>query len=175
MKVLIIVDLQKGFINNNNKFLVPHIENLLKNEHFDEIFASKFINHPLSQYVELLDWSKMKRSGLSEYAIELPENAVIIEKETYGLKDRMFSGTKFNVGKKELTADKDEIYIVGTDYDACVLAIGYQFFDHGFQPHFIIDCVGSASKNPSISRVQFERFCKRIFGANSIIRKEKHE
>lgn len=114
----------------------------------------------------------MKRSGLSEFAITLPETAKVIEKETYGLKDRMFSGDKFKVGKKIFDASETEVYVVGTDYDACVLAIGFQFFDHGFQPHFILDCVGSAAKSPNISKLQFMRQCQRLFGKNSIIRKD---
>lgn len=170
MKVLLIVDMQKGFINNNNKFLIENIEALLKNQKFDEIFATKFINHSASQYVEHLDWNKMKRSGLTEFAIDLPKNIKVIEKETYGLKDRMFSGNTFKVGKKVFSSNQDEIFICGTDYDACVLAIGYQFFDHGFQPHFIMKCTGSASRDPNISPLHFERMCKRIFGDDSIVK-----
>ncbi len=172
MKVLIIVDMQKGFINNNNKFLIENIENLLDNAGggFDKVISTKFVNHSSSQYVKHLNWNKMQRSGLSEFAIDLPKDVKIIEKETYGLKDRMFSGSIFKLGKNIFTADKDEIYICGTDYDACVLAIGYQFFDHGFQPHFIMDCVGSAAKNPNISPIQFQRQCQRIFGKNSILK-----
>lgn len=138
----------------------------------DEIFATKFINHSSSQYSNFIGWDKMKRSELTEFAITLPENATIIEKETYGLKDRMFSGNKFKVNKKTFAADDTEVFIVGTDYDACVLAIGYQFFDHGFQPHFILDCVGSAAKQPNISKIQFMHQCERLFGENSIIRKD---
>ena len=175
MKILMIVDMQKGFINNNNKFLINNIGELLENREgeFDEIFATKFINHPSSQYVEHLQWIKMQRSKLSEFAINIPDKTKIIEKETYGLKDRMFAGNKFKVGKKEFVSDKDEIYICGTDYDACVLAIGFQFFDHGFQPHFIMDCIGSANNSPSISKLQFIKTCERTFGKNSIIKKGK--
>lgn len=175
MKVLIIVDMQKGFINNNNKFLVKSINTLLEKwgGEFDEIFATKFINHPSSQYVEHLEWNKMQRSELSEFANELPSRAKVIEKETYGLKDRMFVGNKFKYGKSEFVSNKDEVYICGTDYDACVLAIGYQFFDHGFQPHFIMDCIGSASKTPCISKLHFIKNCERIFGKNSVIKKVK--
>lgn len=170
MKILIIVDMQKGFINNSNKHLIGHIENLLQKQYFDEIFATKFINHPASQYVKYINWEKMKRSELSEFAINLPEKTKVIEKETYALKDRMFSGDKFKVGKKEFSAKCSEVYIVGTDYDACVLSIGYQLFDHGFQPHFIMDCIGSAAKSSSISKIQFMKLCERIFGENSVIK-----
>ena len=114
----------------------------------------------------------MKRSNLTELAIELPAKAKVIEKETYGLKDRMFSGNTFKVGKKTFVSSQDEIYIGGTDYDACVLAIGYQFFDHGFQPHFILDCVGSHSNNP-VSKVNFIKLCTKDFGKDCIVRKGK--
>ena len=174
MKILIIVDMQKGFMTAGNKHLIGKIEKLINSGggFFDEIFATKFINFGKSQYCQHIGWEKMKRSGISEFAITLPETAKVIEKETYGLKDRMFIGDKFKVGKKIFNADETEVYIVGTDYDACVLAIGFQFFDHGFQPHFILDCVDSAAKSPNISKLQFMRQCQRIFGKNSIIRKD---
>ena len=171
MKILIKKKKKKGFINNNNKHLIDKIEKLAWGGNFDEIIATKFINHPESQYCRYIDWNKMKRSGLSELAVSLPENANILEKETYGLKDRMFMGGQFKLGRKIFDSSDTEVYIVGTDYDACVLAIGYQFFDHRFQPHFILDCVGSAAQTPSFSKLQFAKLCERIFGDRSIIKK----
>lgn len=45
MKILMIIDMQKGFINENNQFLVDNINNLIKSNKFDKIIATKFINN----------------------------------------------------------------------------------------------------------------------------------
>lgn len=50
MKKLLIVDMQKGFINKNNDFLVKNIQNLIGSSRFDKIYATKFINHTGSQF-----------------------------------------------------------------------------------------------------------------------------
>lgn len=64
----------------------------------------------------------------------------------------------------------DEVYLCGTDYDACVLAIAFQLFDHGIQPHIVSSCVGSHSENPSISKEDFEKLCLKNFGKNSVVK-----
>ena len=45
MKNIIIVDMQKGFINENNKHLVDRINTYLKSNKFDNIFFTQCINN----------------------------------------------------------------------------------------------------------------------------------
>ena len=44
MKKLLIVDVQKGFLNENCDFVVKKIENLVGGGNFDQIIATKFVN-----------------------------------------------------------------------------------------------------------------------------------
>ena len=71
MKTLLIVDMQKGFITENNKFLVKNIENLLKNHDFDRIFATKFINNEKSPFVKYLDYTKFFDGDGTDFALDL--------------------------------------------------------------------------------------------------------
>ena len=74
--------------------------------------------------------------------------------------------------KENLIIPKDsEIYLCGTDYDACVLAIAYQLFDNGFAPKIISSCIGSASRNP-IDKGIVERIMTRNFEKTSIIKED---
>ncbi len=92
MKTLIIVDMQKGFINKNNEFLVKNIENLLKNHKFDRVFATKFVNNLDSQYVKLLNFDRMCDAKSQEFAVTLPDTAVILEKTSYALPTEFVGG-----------------------------------------------------------------------------------
>ena len=155
-KTLIIVDMQKGFITNNNKFLVENIENLIKSVQFDKIIATKFINKKDSQYVRFLNYSRLMEKDETDFAITPPyKNCLEVVKTSYGLPDISIVG-------------KDEVYICGTDYDSCVLSICFQLFDYGIQPKIIRNCVGSHSLNP-IPFEDFEQICRKNFGENSII------
>ncbi len=155
MKTLIIVDVQKGFITKNNEFLVSNIENLLKKEKFDQIIATKFINKEDSQYVNFLNYSRFMENDGTDLAIKLPKNSIEVMKTSYGLPDITKIG-------------KGEVYICGTDYDSCVLAMCFQLFDYGVQPKIIKNCVGSHSLNP-IPFANFEKICMKNFGKDSIV------
>ena len=60
MKYLLIVDVQKGFINNKNVEIIPNIEKWINSPNFDRIIATKFINKPDSQYFKQLNWQNDK-------------------------------------------------------------------------------------------------------------------
>lgn len=158
MKKLLIVDVQKGFINENNSFLVKSIENLINSNVFDQIFATKFINHPKSQFVEFLNWHKLMEKSELDFAIQLPSDVTVLEKTSYSLEAG--GGIQFN--------KTDKVYLCGTDYDACILAIAYQLFDSGIKPYILINYVGSASKNP-LNKEEFIKLFKRNFGEDSVI------
>ena len=84
--------MQKGFINNNNEFLVKNIENLLKNNSFEEIIATKFVNRPDSQYCKFLNYERLCDEKSQEFAIALPQKTKIIEKTSYALPRKIVGG-----------------------------------------------------------------------------------
>ena len=118
MKYLLIVDVQKGFINNKNVEIIPNIEKWINSPNFDRIIATKFINKPDSQYFKQLNWQKMTSSPDIDLAFKLQneERVTIVEKTSYALPQQAVNSL-FDEGA--------EIYICGLDYDACVLAIGF--------------------------------------------------
>lgn len=160
MKKLLIVDMQQGFINKNNQFLIKNVENLIKNGNFDQIIATKFVNDKNSQFQKFLNWGKLCDKQSQAFAINLPASTVVIEKTSYALRG----------GDLACAINKDdEIYLCGTDYDSCVLAIAFQLFDIGVPPHIVLDCVGSHSDNPAFSKEDFKKHCQKNFGKNCVI------
>lgn len=160
-KILIIIDVQKGFITNNNKNMLRNINKLLKHADFDRIIATKFINHSGSQYERFLNWIEMDKSPDIDLAFDKHKNLEIIEKTSYAL--------PLNFAKQLKQAGSEKIYLCGTDYDACLLAIGFQLFDIGLQPIFIENCIGSANKEPLLLE-QFEKIAIRNFGKGCLIK-----
>ena len=50
MKALVVIDLQKEFINKNTKRAIKEISELIKKDNFDEIIFSQFINSQNNNY-----------------------------------------------------------------------------------------------------------------------------
>ncbi len=167
MSILFVIDMQKGFITDSNKHLVEKINNLIKSKKFDKVIATQFINKKNSQYIKSLNWNDMFSSPQIDFAVDLPKDAIIIKKHSYGLPSSMFKQDGLYV-KDFILPKTGEIFICGTDYDACVLAVGYQLFDEGYAPKFIENAIGSSSRNP-IDKNIIERIMQRNFGKQSIV------
>lgn len=161
MKILFIIDVQKGFVKENNKFLLKDINLLLKNNSFDKVIATRFVNSKNSQYNKFLNWNKMTSNIETDIAVTLPKNSIIVDKTSYAIPYKIFESLKIY--------PTDEVYICGLDYDACVLAIGFQLFDLGIQPKFLINLISTTNTNP-ITMEQFENLAKRNFGKDSIVK-----
>lgn len=57
-KVLLVVDVQKGFTRGSNE-LVDKINEYLKHEKYDEVVSTIFINHKDSNYIKYINWSRI--------------------------------------------------------------------------------------------------------------------
>ena len=132
MKTLLIIDVQKGFINQNNEEIVSNINSIVGK--FDVVIATQFVNNHCTQHSKVLNWNKMMESDEVALAFNLPKNTHIIQKSTYALPAGVFSERGLMLEENILIPKGEEIYLCGTDYDACVLAVAYQLFDNGFVP-----------------------------------------
>ena len=159
MKNIIIVDMQKGFINDNNKYLVDKINTYLESNKFDNIFITQCINNNESPYKKVLNWKGMTNIDEQKLIINIPKQAKILTKNCYGISQNdidLFRSLNIN-----------EIEICGTDIDACILAIGFNLFDNNIKPIFIKDLCGTSSKNENMIKYAFS-IIERQFGKDSI-------
>lgn len=85
MKNIIIVDMQKGFICDNNREIISKINTYLKNNEFDNIFFTKCTNNSSSPYTNILNWHGMTNPNDQEIIIEIPNKAQVITKNCYGI------------------------------------------------------------------------------------------
>ncbi len=159
MKNIIIVDMQEGFINDNNKHLVDKINTYLASNKFNNIFFTRCINNNESPYIKILNWNGMTKIDEQKFIVNIPRKAKILTKNCYGISQNdidLFRSLNIN-----------EIEICGTDIDACILAIGFNLFDNNIKPVFIKDLCGTSSKNENMIKYAFA-IIERQFGKDSI-------
>lgn len=154
-----IVDMQVGVINKFNKHLIDRINKLIYENKFDEIIYTKFINKDFSAFEKFLNWKGVKTEDKTAFSVEYKKKSLIFEKTSYGLTEEQLRILK--------NKNIDEIYLCGTDLDACILAIAYQLFDCNIRPLFLIEDCGSGSGNKKFYK-QLEGLLVRNFGTESI-------
>ncbi len=158
-KCLIIVDVQKGFINNHTKHITANINNLL--ESFDVIFATKFYNKIGSFYDTLINWGHVRKDTDGFKLAFTPNNKTeIIEKSIYSCVTPSFL-------KKLKRYNIEKICICGIDTDICVTKCAVDLFENGIIP-FVIEnyCASTAGQQAHICGIST---LKRYIGAKQII------
>ena len=119
--------MQAGFINKYNKKLVPVITDLIEKNYFTNYIYTKYINTKNSPFSKILGWTDLTDFESQQLVVPYnKESDIIIQKHTYGISDERVQ--KFKNDKLK------EIYMCGTDIDACVYAIGLALFVHYVKP-----------------------------------------
>lgn len=140
--VLVVIDLQVGFINDNTKKVVENIRDLLDSEKYYAVIATKFTNMPGSSFDSFLGWKGMLDEKEKELLPFIEEHAdIIVSKCSYSC----VKNTNFIQSLLSLCDGLPEkVTLVGVDTDACVLATAIDLFEMGIKPIIIEDCVGSS-------------------------------
>lgn len=139
--VLVVIDLQVGFINDKTLKVVNNIRDLLDSGKYDAAIATKFTNMPGSSFDSFLGWKGMLDEKEKELLPFVEEYAdCVISKCSYSCVNTNFiqSLVAFCGSLPE------EVTLVGVDTDACVLATAINLFEIGIKPIIIEDCVGSS-------------------------------
>lgn len=167
-KILLVVDMQAGFLTEKNKHIYDNIYNIVNFNDYEYIFATKFINTKKenSNYLDILNYDFMTNDNETKILLE-NINYIEIKKYGYALPLKHLNQIK-SIYKDN---KNKEIHIVGTDYDSCVLAIGFQLFDIGLIPRFYYDLIGTHSSN-SVDFENFQKVYKKNFGQNCFIYKK---
>jgi nicotinamidase-related amidase len=138
---LLVVDVQKGFINDFTRHIPPRIANLIERGGFEPILFTRFINSEGSAYRRLLDWHECGESPEIDLADEVSpfsDPALTFSRPGYaGISDELAAYLKAH--------EIEEIAIAGIDTDMCVLKVAMDAFDHGIKPVVFADCCASTS------------------------------
>lgn len=130
-KVLLIVDVQNGFINEKTKHIPFLVEKLQYS--YDFVIATRFINLPDSPYRRLIKWSHLSPgTDEVELAFKPKEDVIIIDKYIYSCVDDYFM---------RLLMDQkiDSVDICGIDTDICVTKCAVDLFERNITPFVLKD------------------------------------
>ena len=122
--MLLIIDLQKNFINEYTKEVLLKIEKLLSKNIFDYVAFTKFINDTNSQFCKILNYKG---------CIDDEDRKIVIDTKNYPIFDKRIY-TTLNLEFK-IFLEKNNIktiYLCGIDTDACVLKTAVDLFENNY-------------------------------------------
>ena len=133
---LIVIDVQKYFVNDNTKSLPQKIAKFIDNNKFDLLLFTKFVNKEGSNFFKKLNWKKCTAP---------PDTDIHPALSRFANKNNIFEKTAYSVFKSKKLAKflkKSKItklFLCGIDTDACVLASAYDGFDLGYDIEILKD------------------------------------
>jgi nicotinamidase-related amidase len=140
--VLIVVDMQNGFVRSRSQHIVPAVQEVI--EHWEafngDVVFTRFINYPKSPYERLIHWTRMQQPPEIDIIPELQPYAdralKIIDKPIYSLfTDRGESFIREH--------GWEEFYICGIATESCVLKTATDAFERDLTPWIIQDACAS--------------------------------
>lgn len=132
---LLIVDVQKGFINDATRHIPARVADLARR--YDQVLVTRFINLEGSAHRRLIHWHRFAPgSDDTPLAFEPPAGAAMIEKSTYSCVDAAFRARLELIGAQE-------VHICGIATDNCVLKCAIDLFESGFRPVVLADACAS--------------------------------
>jgi nicotinamidase-related amidase len=157
--VLIVIDVQKGFINTETKEIPEKIARHIENNVYDHLIFARFINNTETPFYKKLNWKECSEppdidihEALQKYA--RPENT--FDKGTYSV-FKQKSLLKF---LKENNINT--VYLCGLDSDGCVLASSFEGFDLGLNITILTELTASSSDNKHLHEYAL-KIMKRCF------------
>lgn len=158
--LLLVIDLQKNFINQNTKNVPDNISNLINTNRFDYVVFTKFVNDINSQFYKILGYKGCLNSEDRRIVIDTNNNK-IIEKKIY---------TALNQELVQFIKEKNIgiIYLCGIDTDACVLKTAIDLFENNYNVKVIEDC------SMSHSGIEFHEYAikmlEKLIGKQNVVK-----
>ncbi|MBV9699227.1 MAG: cysteine hydrolase [Candidatus Eremiobacteraeota bacterium] len=137
MDALIVVDLQRGFMNEHTRHLCESIERF--QERFHKVVATRYFRRENSLLTKLLGIDGFHEgSPECEFAFKPRADALLLEKTTYSCVDEGFV--------QRLRAwSVERAYVCGVDTDQCVLMIAADLLQSDIVPIVCEDLTASAA------------------------------
>jgi nicotinamidase-related amidase len=138
---LLVVDVQRCFINAFTRHIPGRIGRLLDMGDYAPVLWTRFVNTPGSPYQKLLRWHECSEAPDTELVEELVGRAKpgdVYVKE--GL-----TGVPEELARRLKQEHFEQLSLVGIDTDMCVLKCAMDLFDLGLEPVVWADCCASTA------------------------------
>ncbi|MEH1873552.1 isochorismatase family cysteine hydrolase [Nostoc sp.] len=162
-EILLVVDMQNGFMSEKCRHIIPTITKLI--EHFlaagKLVEFTRFINTADSNYVKLINWSRLMHE---------PETSIIDELQPY-INNNIFDKPYYSAFTENFSSfislnQISRIYLCGVETDSCILKTAIDSFERGIEPVIIEDACFSDGGQQAHDAGLF--LLKRNIGKNQI-------
>ena len=144
-KALIVVDLQPAFLQKHNQHIVPHTVALLKQVTYDAYVEAVFSAEKGSIWDEQQEWTSPRNAEtytVNEVKAWLADKEPLkVDKQTRSV----FQGDK-DVATWLKEKEIEEVHVVGTETNDCIMATAFDAFDAGCLTYIIEECCESATE-----------------------------
>ena len=157
--LLLVIDVQKDFVNENTKEYVDKIQKLINENSYENVAFTKFINNEESLWYKKLNYKGCMTKEGQEIVLDT-KSYKVFEKTIY---------SALNEELKEYIKAKEikQIYLCGFDTEACVFKTAIDLFEGGHDVYVLKDyCMthlGDRLHNVAIDNLA------RLIGKNSIV------
>lgn len=140
--VLVVVDVQNGFVSSKSAPIVPHVASLTERWKGAGLpyLQTRFINPPGSPYERLINWTRMRESpeiDLHEQVAHFSAGAIaVLDKFTYSIFTDEFRKLRDSYGWTN-------IVLAGIATESCILKSAADAFETGLTPWIVTDAVFS--------------------------------
>lgn len=155
--LLLVIDMQKAFINKNTEFLIEKINALIESKKYDDIIFTRFINTKESPFAKKLNYYGCIKE---DRKIVVKIKNKVFDKKTY---TALNNEVKDYIDKNKI----DKIYLCGIDTEACVLKTALDLFENGYDVFVLKEyCASTHGYERNKNALEI---LKRNIGKNSII------
>ncbi|AEH07678.1 MULTISPECIES: cysteine hydrolase [Protofrankia] len=142
--VLVVIDVQNGFLTEHSRPVVPIIVDLVQRWHDAgrATIFTRYLNFPGSPYERLMGWTQLRESPATDIVDDLIPHAAkataVVDKTIY---------TLFNEEGTALIKEHGwtDLYICGIDTNSCVLKTAVDAFERDLTPWIVTDASASHS------------------------------
>jgi nicotinamidase-related amidase len=164
--VLVVVDVQNGFITEHSQPVTPIIIELVRRWQAagGDLVFSRYLNYAGSPFERLIGWTKMADGPETELVAELASyvgpHTPVVDKYIY---------TLFTPEGTQLVNERGwtDLYICGIDTEICVLKTAVDAFERNLTPWILKDACASHAGPKAHTAGLF--IAGRFIGANQII------
>ena len=140
--VLVVVDVQNGFVREKSAHVVPVIADLVSRWQADggDVVFTRYLNYPGSPFERMIHWTDLQTSPEIDIVFELTSYAeaatAVVDKVIYSL---------FNEEGRALVKERgwNDIYVCGIATESCVLKTAVDAFELDLTPWLIEDASAS--------------------------------
>lgn len=170
--VLVVVDVQNGFVTPDSAHVVPVIVDLVRRWHAagGPVVFTKYNNYPESPYERLIGWYALHQAPETDFVPEL--DPFITLPRTFVIEKTIYSA--FTPAGRALFAEHGftDLCVCGIATDGCVLKTTLDAFEAGYVPWVLEDaCASNATRVPPLEvHRNALQLMSRLVGARQVVR-----